>query len=265
MKWNIISILSVILGLLFFLVQFSPFYAYEILWALPILAVVFGIISLIKSNKLKFKFLGILGIILGFLNIFIFFSFLFFQANDKIDMDFNYNTYIASNYNSYGEGSKVTIITEKEEYKIGEEISFRAEIDGDVYAWLGEGWSIYKKNSDKWIKIVGDNYCLSSCDGVNLSGVGPCSIISCERPFWYKANNSEWQWNRKYPSEIKRSRCISTDFPDIVSHECVIYGQITPGEYKVRFEYRIDEPTLDKVFDRKGANIYYNEKKFIVL
>ena len=49
---------------------------------------------------------------------------------------------------------------------------------------------------------------------------------------------------------------------EIWDHECLVYSQVTPGRYKIRFEYVLS--TEELFGGREGKDINYTEKEFII-
>lgn len=180
---------------------------------------------------------------------------------------------------------EVTITSDKTEYEPGEEINATLNYEGEIYQWGNSGWSIQNLKDGSWVTIQkrDDLYfrCanIPECKGVNLNKIEECpSVVLCERPTWYKVQEMpkdmlRFAWGQSYKIEEKTFQCNSIiyDSPNrngkiisskIEDRSCGVFDQVSPGKYKVRFEYTLSIDPNDK-FNR-NIDIKYAEKEFVI-
>jgi hypothetical protein len=166
----------------------------------------------------------------------------------------------------------VTIALNKTEYSQGERVSANANFTGKIQVFSEGAWSIYKWNGNSWVKIAESIGCSSypDCESVNFDEIENCTFPICEAPAWYEIDDShpyaQWAWNQKQAGGYKSYKCRFklgvVDQPRIIDHRCIVYKQVPPGKYKIRFEYA---KSPDKLFGGKeGKNINYTEKEFTI-
>jgi hypothetical protein len=170
----------------------------------------------------------------------------------------------------FSEAKQVTIIMEKTEYEVGEKVTANADFDGVIYLWSHGCWSVQKWTDGEWVTIA-RNGCISTapCAIVNSDKLEQCKSILCERDSWYETqlsdphNNyyAQWVWNQEY--EVARKTYSCEMYGNTTDDECIVYGQATPGRYKIRFEYAF---SIDKneILKKDGIDINYFEKEFII-
>jgi hypothetical protein len=118
---------------------------------------------------------------------------------------------------------------DKAVYQTGKNVFFMTTFDGTIFVWPDGCWSIKKLTDGKWIPIV------------NAPSCPPDAL--CERPMWYetvlsdpyKHAYAQWDWARA----------------------------VSPGRYKVRFEYALTIDVND-IFKRDGIELFAVEKEFEV-
>lgn len=162
---------------------------------------------------------------------------------------------------------QVTITADKTEYSQGENISANANFTGKIYVFSDGAWSIYRLNGNSWIKIAESIGCSSfpDCEKINFDKIEDCQFPICEAPAWYEIEESHpyarWIWNQKYPTgERKTYKCEKGE--KTIDHECIVHSQVTPGKYKVRFEYALSAEEFG--LERKGVDTQYTEQEFTI-
>lgn len=163
---------------------------------------------------------------------------------------------------------EVTITTDKKEYEQGEEINASLSYDTTIYAWEGYEWSIQKWEDDSWVTIKRkeDRYFVCAnvleCKDVNLVKIEECPpMVLCERPIWYEVKDTpKLVWDQSYKIEEKTFQCKTGRIERVETWPCVIFGQVSSGKYKIRFEYTLAIDPNDP-FNR-NVEIKYAEKEF---
>ena len=161
----------------------------------------------------------------------------------------------------------VTITLDKTEYSQGENIITNANFTGNIYVFSYGAWSIYKWDDNSWVKIDESVDCSSylDCEKINFDTVEDCSFPLCEASAWYKIEEShpyaQWIWNQEYYTGEKKSyKCKMRN--QAIDHECLIYSQVTPGKYKIRFGYALNAEEFS--LEKEGVGTQYTEREFTI-
>jgi hypothetical protein len=151
--------------------------------------------------------------------------------------------------------TEVTVITDRNEYEQGEEISARLRWDGAIYAWGEYAWSIQRRDNGSWSTILrrGDPYLscsnIAECTDVDLSTTEECpSLVLCEEACWYEVQAVPLlAWDQTIKVDEERFECEFVQrLPDgrvtseeVVARACAVFEQAPPGLYRIRFEYAL--------------------------
>ena len=165
---------------------------------------------------------------------------------------------------------KVTISMDKTEYEQGEEIVAILNYEGEIYQWDEYAWSIQRLKNSSWVTILrrGDPYFFCSnmpeCEDINLDEIEECpSLVLCERAMWYKVEGVPILiWDQWYKIGEKTFQCKTGGLEEVETWTCVIFDQVPPGRYKIRFEYALTIDLNDR-FNR-DIDIQYAEKEFVI-
>lgn len=168
---------------------------------------------------------------------------------------------------------EIIIYTDKDEYKQGEKVNVTFDYEGVVYVWNWYGWSIRKWEKDSWVKIQprGDRYFICAivpeCKDVNLEKIEKCpNAVICEDVGWIKIEGNpehiiKFEWDQSRMVEEKTFLCKYFE-QKIEKFPCVVFEQVLPGKYKIRFEYTIAINPND-TFSRE-IDIKYAEKEIVI-
>lgn len=162
---------------------------------------------------------------------------------------------------------EVIVTIDKTEYRQGEKVKISLDYEGDLYVWdyPWSSWSIQRKVKDSWVDLQlgfttsGFSKYDKECKDVPPNKIVECEIYQLEAPAWSlrKGKTIIFTWDQRY---IKGQGTYQCSYKDKIStRKCVIYEQVSPGEYKIRLEYALN---IKNTHIKEGVDIKYAEKEF---
>jgi hypothetical protein len=180
-------------------------------------------------------------------------------------------------------GQSVQIISDKQEYKIGEEINLELNFNEVIYEWGEFGWVIQRWEDNSWkdVFIKSNTSYLPKCSDMDSEEIKEClSYIQREMPIWYKIEKGvvgDWRtkftWNQTEWFEVTYTcRDVKYEWAggkrkpvvgEIIEGKCISFEPIPAGRYKIRFEYA-SKINNEDASQRNEVDISHVEKEVLI-